>query len=138
MSSSQIEPGPDSPPLFAELAGNAAAARMAGAHSHRRWFKRMLPRSLYGRPLLILVLPLVLAQVIATWVFYDRHWDTVARRLSASVAADIALALDSLTIADDVQQRQIVFDRALADTELYYGFPPGESLPQGVGLSSRR
>jgi two-component system osmolarity sensor histidine kinase EnvZ len=132
MSSSQIERGRDSPPLFAELAGTAADARMAGADSHRRWFKRMLPRSLYGRSLLILVLPLVLAQVIATWVFYDRHWDTVARRLSASVAADIALALDSLTIADDAQQRQIVFDRALADTELYYGFRPGETLPKGM------
>src|SRR5271170_4774196 len=136
MSSSQIEHGPDSPPLFPELAGTAAAARPAGADSHRRWFKRMLPRSLYGRSLLILVLPLVLAQVIATWVFYDRHWDTVARRLSASVAADIALTLDSLTIADDQRERQVIFDRALDDTELYYGFRPGETLPKGMRRST--
>ena len=132
MSSSPIERGSDAPPLFAEPAATGAELRAAGADSHRRWFKRVLPRSLYGRSLLILVLPLVLAQIIATWVFYDRHWDTVARRLSASVAADIALTLDSLSIADDQRERRIVFERALADTELYYGFRPGETLPKGM------
>jgi len=132
MSSSPIERGSDAPPLFAEPAATGAELRAAGADSHRRWFKRVLPRSLYGRSLLILVLPLVLAQIIATWVFYDRHWDTVARRLSASVAADIALTLDSLSIADNQRERRIVFERALADTELYYGFRPGETLPKGM------
>ncbi len=132
MSSSRIEHGPDRPPLFADLAGTGAMPRVAGADTHRRWFKRILPRSLYGRSLLILVMPLVLAQIIATWVFYDRHWDTVARRLSGSVAGDIALALDSLAIADNQTERQTVFDRALADTEIYYGFRPGEILPKGM------
>src|SRR5208282_1083924 len=136
MSSSPIEHGPDAAPLFAEPAATGAELRAAGADSHRRWFKRMLPRSLYGRSLLILVLPLVLAQIIATWIFYDRHWDTVARRLSGSVAADIALTLDSLTIADDQRERQVVFDRALADTEIYYGFRPGETLPKGMRRST--
>lgn len=132
MSSSPIEHGPDAATLFAEPAATGAELRAAGADSHRRWFKRMLPRSLYGRSLLILVLPLVLAQIIATWIFYDRHWDTVARRLSGSVAADIALTLDSLVIADNPAERRIVFERALADTEIYYGFRPGETLPKGM------
>ncbi len=135
MSSSPIERGHDAP-LLADLAATGAELRAAGADSHRRWFKRVLPRSLYGRALLILVLPLVLAQIIATWVFYDRHWDTVARRLSGSVAADIALTLDSLTIADDQRERQVVFERALADTEIYYAFRPGEILPKGMRRST--
>jgi two-component system osmolarity sensor histidine kinase EnvZ len=56
----------------------------------------------------------------------------VARRLSGSVAADIALTLDSLVIADNPAERRIVFERALADTEIYYGFRPGETLPKGM------
>ena len=38
--------------------------------------QRMLPRSLLGRSLLIIGAPLVLMQVIATWVFYagGRPW----------------------------------------------------------------
>ncbi len=136
MSSSPIERGSGATPIFAEPAATGEELRAAGADSHRRWFKRMLPRSLYGRSLLILVLPLVLAQIIATWIFYDRHWDVVARRLSASVAADIALTLDSLTIADNPDERRIVFERALADTEIYYGFRPGEILPKGMRRST--
>ena len=37
-------------------------------------------------------MPLVLVQIIATWVFYARHWETVSRRLSADVAGDIGHA----------------------------------------------
>jgi len=128
MSSSRIERGEDGLELFSDL----AARRALGLDSHRRWFKRMLPRSLYGRSLLILILPLVLAQSIATWIFYDRHWETVARRLSTSVAADIALTLDSLAIATNDQQRSAIFRRADDDTELFYAFHPGEMLPKGM------
>jgi two-component system, OmpR family, osmolarity sensor histidine kinase EnvZ len=128
MSSSPIERRDDGIELFPDL----AARHDLGLNSHRRWFKRMLPRSLYGRSLLILILPLVLAQSIATWIFYDRHWETVARRLSSSVAADIALTLDSITIATSDQRREAIFQRADDDTQLAYAFHPGEALPKDM------
>ncbi|MDE2164912.1 MAG: HAMP domain-containing protein [Alphaproteobacteria bacterium] len=128
MSSSPIERRDDGIELFPDL----AARHDLGLNSHRRWFKRMLPRSLYGRSLLILILPLVLAQSIATWIFYDRHWETVARRLSSSVAADIALTLDSITIATSDQRREAIFQRADDDTQLAYAFRPGEALPKDM------
>jgi len=128
MSSSPIERRDES----LELLSDAAARRALGLDSHRRWFKRMLPRSLYGRSLLILILPLVLAQSIATWIFYDRHWETVARRLSTSVAADIALTLDSLSMATTARQREAIFHRTAADTEVVYSFHHGATLPKGV------
>ncbi len=128
MSSSPIERRDEGLDLFADV----APRRALGIDSHRRWFKRMLPRSLLGRSLLILILPLVLAQSIATWIFYDRHWQTVARRLSTSVAADIGLTLDSLTTATTNRQREAIFRRADDNTELLYAFHPGETLPQGM------
>lgn len=128
MSSSPIERGDKPLDLLVDLAARPAP----GADSHRRWFKRVLPRSLYGRALLIIILPLVLAQVIATWIFYDRHWETVARRLSTSVAADIALTFDSLAIASNDRQREAIFRRADNDTQLFYAFHPGETLPKGM------
>src|SRR5882762_995811 len=70
---------------------------------HRSFLKRALPRSLFGRSLLIIVMPLVLLQVIATWIFYERHWDTVARRLSNSVAGDIALMIETMSVLDPDQ-----------------------------------
>ena len=112
MSSSRIDS--DGKPV-ALPARPAAAARL---DNHQRWYKRILPRSLYGRSLLIIILPLVLAQLIATWFFYDRHWETVSRRLSASVAADIAFTLDALGYADNQEQRDQLFARAAATPEL--------------------
>jgi two-component system, OmpR family, osmolarity sensor histidine kinase EnvZ len=128
MSSSPIDQVKPHVGLFPEPVPVAAGGR----DTHARWFKRVLPRSLYGRSLLIIILPLVLAQLFATWFFYDRHWEGIARRLSASVAADIAFTLDALSIADNDSERRLIFQRAPEITELFYGFRPGETLPQGM------
>jgi two-component system osmolarity sensor histidine kinase EnvZ len=56
--------------------------------------KRLLPLSLFGRSLLIMVTPLVIVQVVAAWVFYDRHWETVSRRLATAVAGEVALLVE--------------------------------------------
>ena len=54
----------------------------------RHAINRVLPRTLLGRSLLIIVTPLILLQVISTWVFYSSHWETVTRRLASSIAGD--------------------------------------------------
>src|SRR5690242_21416816 len=110
----------------------------ATVDDHRRWFKRLLPRSLFGRSLIIIILPLVLAQLIATWIFYDRHWDTVARRLSTSDAADIALTIDAARLTPDEYARRRLYDSAADTTELVYPHHAGPRLPAGVRRSSGR
>lgn len=55
-----------------------------------RGLEKLLPRSLLGRSILIIVTPVVLLQIVSAWVFYDSHWNTVTRRLAQSVAGDIA------------------------------------------------
>ena len=59
--------------------------------------KNILPQTLFGRALLIIVTPLILMQAISTFVFFDRHWDTMTRRLAHTLAGDIAFIVDSLT-----------------------------------------
>lgn len=54
-------------------------------------WKRFLPRSLFGRALLILVVPTVLIQAVAIYMFYERHWDSIVRNMSASLAGEVAL-----------------------------------------------
>jgi two-component system osmolarity sensor histidine kinase EnvZ len=58
--------------------------------------KRFLPRTLLGRSLLIIVSPLVLLQVISTWVFFDRHYDTTTKRLAQGLAGDISAGVQLL------------------------------------------
>jgi two-component system, OmpR family, osmolarity sensor histidine kinase EnvZ len=52
--------------------------------------KKLLPRSLFGRTLLILVLPMVLVQLIMAYVFFERHWDNIIRRMSSVLAGEAA------------------------------------------------
>jgi two-component system osmolarity sensor histidine kinase EnvZ len=52
--------------------------------------RRFMPRSLLGRSLLMILVPLLLLQIVALWVFYGSHLDVVSRRLAGSVAGEIA------------------------------------------------
>ena len=56
-------------------------------------FKRLVPRSLFGRFLLIIVIPLVLLQLVAGYVFFARHWETVSRRLAVALGLLLLLSL---------------------------------------------
>lgn len=42
--------------------------------------KRLVPSNLFGRALLILVLPMVLSQLFIAHIFYDRHWSSPVAR----------------------------------------------------------
>ena len=58
------------------------------------WIKNYLPKSLLGRSLLIIVMPLVLLQIVSGLIFYQTHWDKVTLRLARSVAGDIAAVIN--------------------------------------------
>ncbi len=55
--------------------------------------KRLLPNTLFGRSLLIVVIPIILLQILVTYIFYERHWNNVARRLAQGVAGEVAAVI---------------------------------------------
>ena len=57
-------------------------------------FKGWMPTGLYARALLIMIVPMVVLQTVVAFVFMERHWNTVTRRLSAAVVQDIASLID--------------------------------------------
>src|SRR5918993_295383 len=59
-----------------------------------RWLASVLPKGLYARPLIIIIAPVVLLQSVIAYVFMERHWQLVTRRLSSAVTADIAALID--------------------------------------------
>src|ERR1700758_1846870 len=72
-----------------------AAGRVSAANG---WmgnaFKSWMPTGLYARALLIMIVPMVVLQSVVAFVFMERHWNTVTRRLSAAVVSDIAALID--------------------------------------------
>ncbi|MBV8937030.1 MAG: two-component sensor histidine kinase [Alphaproteobacteria bacterium] len=92
---------------------------------------------MFGRSLLIVVMPLILLQAIATWVFYDRHWAAVSWRLSAAVAGDIGLLVEALKLADSPAQTAILLAQAKAQTDLDFTISRAATLPPAAPASGR-
>src|SRR5579883_492833 len=92
------------------------------------FIKRFLPKSLLGRSLLILVMPLVLLQVIATYIFYERHWSTITQRLANSLAGDVALIVTYLEDYPDPVSRKWIFEMAASRLHIRAEFLPGARL----------
>src|SRR5579862_3046728 len=56
--------------------------------------RRIFPRGLFGRSLIIVVAPMVVLQALVTYAFFVRHYDIVTRHLAHNVAGDIAFLTD--------------------------------------------
>ncbi|HEV8679162.1 MAG TPA: ATP-binding protein [Stellaceae bacterium] len=95
----------------------------------RRWLKRLLPQTMFGRSLLLIVMPLVLAQIIATWVFYARHWEIVSKRLSADTAGDIGMVIDAMKYTDTPLELTRLLENTSALTGIGFSVKPGAELP---------
>jgi len=57
--------------------------------------KRMLPRGLFARSILIIVTPIILLQAVITIVFFERQFQDVTRRLAENIAGEISMIVES-------------------------------------------
>ncbi|HET9273785.1 MAG TPA: two-component sensor histidine kinase, partial [Methyloceanibacter sp.] len=53
-----------------------------------------MPKGLYARALIIIIAPMVLLQSVLTFVFLERHWQTVTKRLSTVTVQNISMLID--------------------------------------------
>jgi two-component system osmolarity sensor histidine kinase EnvZ len=95
----------------------------------RSWIKRILPRTMFGRSLLLIVVPLVVVQIVSAWVFYARHWETVSRRFASDVAGDIALVVEGLQFARSDAAMTELMEHASSQTEINFSLDRTASLP---------
>ena len=81
-------------------------------------FNDILPKGLYSRSLLIIIVPVVVLQGILTFVFLDRHWQLVTRKLSSAVASEIATFVD---VAPSLGLNKVVeLSKKFYDAEVNY------------------
>lgn len=95
--------------------------------------KDYLPKSLFGRALLIIVLPIALMQIAVTWSFFDAHWETVTKRLSESVAGDVAVAVELYERFPD--DRETLREFTMRRMSLSVVLEPDAELPTSVRSS---
>ena len=98
-----------------------------------RAIKRRLPTTLFGRSLLIIILPIAVMQIAVTYVFFDANWQTVTSRLSEGLAGDVAWAVDSYKQDSSPASLARIADRAERSLDLSIVLQPGRTvLPERV------
>ena len=74
-----------------------------------KWLKRYMPRSLYGRAALIIILPVVVVQLVASFVFMRNHLRDITTQMTLTTTREIAVVLDLVDEADSAAE---VLERA--------------------------
>src|SRR3954465_13824836 len=110
-----------------------AAGRVSAANG---WignaFKAWMPTGLYARALLIMIVPMVVLQSVVAFVFMERHWNTVTRRLSTAVVQDVAALIDVYKDYPQDKDRATIRGIAQQRLGLVVDFlPPGDMPPPG-------
>lgn len=57
--------------------------------------KKFFPQTLLIRFILIITTPVIIAQIIAVFLFYEKHWYNVSYRTANLIISDISLLIDS-------------------------------------------
>jgi two-component system osmolarity sensor histidine kinase EnvZ len=100
-----------------------------------RVLRRNLPRGLFVRSLLIIIIPMVILQCVVAAVFMERHWQMVTTRLSAAVTRDISAVIDLLgtspQVVGDNEIIRIAQERMGLETKIMAGntLPPPTPIP---------
>jgi two-component system osmolarity sensor histidine kinase EnvZ len=93
-------------------------------------FADLVPKGLYARALIIIIAPIVLLESVIAFVFMERHWQSVTRRLSDSAARDIAALIDlyKASSREDEYTRLIELARDRLNLSMQR-LPPGDLPP---------
>ncbi len=89
----------------------------------------VLPKGLYARALIIIIAPVVLLQSVVAFVFMERHWETVTRRLSDATTRDIAMLLGVYESYPHDDKYQKLIKLAQSKLNLSLQILPPQDLP---------
>lgn len=96
------------------------------------WARKILPRTLFARSLLIIVTPVLLLQIVAMSVFVDNHWRKVTSRLAFGVAGEIAIMADEIETGVSDQRFLTLSNYAARSLDLLVTFEPNARIEPGI------
>jgi two-component system osmolarity sensor histidine kinase EnvZ len=91
--------------------------------------KRLLPRGLYGRAALILIVPIVTIQLVVSMAFIQRHFEGVTRQMTEGVAIDLGYVLAEFQSGTDAADAMARAARVAGPLQIGLTFPAGPGTP---------
>ena len=99
--------------------------------------RNITPKSLFGRMLAIILVPIILVQIISVSIFYERHWDWVSRHMSKNLAKDLGLLIDELGNEPSKDQRALSAVRARQYFDIIFYWLDGGILKPNQSFNSK-
>ena len=91
--------------------------------------REFLPKTLFGRMLSIILMPMIFVQVITVFIFYERHWDTVTRHMAQNLAGEMALLVSGIGTNPDPARIAAVTEKGWQYFSFPIDFQVGATLP---------
>lgn len=107
-------------------------AREAVSGWHRTvlmWIAEGLPKGLFARALLIIITPIVVLEGVIAFVFMERHWQSVTRRLSEATARNVAALIELYDANKDTTANTRLIELARNKLNLTMQIQPAGDLP---------
>lgn len=96
-----------------------------------RWLKSYMPRGLYGRAALILILPIFVTQLVVSVVFIQRHFDGVTRQMAGNLGLEIRFLLGEVSASRNKQEASSRIAAVSGPLHLSARFlPDGATIPK--------
>lgn len=97
-----------------------------------RWLKNYMPRGLYGRAALILVLPVILLQLLVSIVFIQRHFDGVTRLMTTGLSIELRYVRDQVDAAVSLDAARAWLAQNATQLAITSTLPAQDILPEDV------
>ena len=91
--------------------------------------KRILPKRLFYRSLIIVATPMILLQIIITVVFFDSLWIKANKGMTRSLVSEIHTLYD-VYVGPDMEQKQTIIDLYNKNFDFVISFKKNESFPK--------
>ncbi len=100
-----------------------------------RWLKSYMPRSLYARAVLILVLPVVVLLLVVGIAFLQKHLEDVTGQMTSAAAREVLLVVGATEDAETQQQAIAAIRQDIAALDMKARFL---DINEGPDLGTRR
>ncbi len=95
-------------------------------------FKSVLPKSLFGRALLILMVPIIALQLVVGLVFFQRHYTRVTEQLTRGVAQELSYVVGEIEAAASPDAAMAMLPSVGAALDLGLRLEPGAEVNPGA------
>lgn len=96
------------------------------------WRRRLLPRTLFFRTMMLIFVPLIVVQVVSVVVFFDGSWSRMGRRLSDNLVDDIKVIIRLAESGMPVQDVQALADKDLQISFAIYDAAQGAKIKKAL------